>query len=162
MQYEFLPAVVVDGVFGERTLEAVMLFQREFMLPVTGVVDSRTWEGIRNQWERTQQDRQEPRPVRAFPGGGRSASVGEQHPFMAVPQTMFQVLSQYINGITPGEDEGLHSGASVKNVRWLQEKAGLPVNGTLDQRTWDALSRLYEVMVLPRYSESEWMEHDWG
>lgn len=29
LRYDFLPALVPDGVFGERTLEAVMLFQRE-------------------------------------------------------------------------------------------------------------------------------------
>ena len=77
-QYDFLPVLVVDGVFGESTLEAVMLFQREFMLPVTGMVDYRTWELVRERWEQTQVERQEPRAVRAFPGGGRSAEEGEQ------------------------------------------------------------------------------------
>lgn len=161
-RYDFLPVVVVDGVFGEHTLEAVMLFQREFMLPVTGVVDYRTWELVRNQWEQSKLEQQEPRAVRAFPGDGRSASEGEQHTFMAVPQTMFHVLSQYINGIAEGKKNGIHEGASVKNVRWLQGKAGLPVTGTLDQRTWDALSRLYEVFVLPRYAEDVQRDFGWG
>ena len=34
--YDFLPRLTPDGIFGERTLEAVMLFQREFFPPVTG------------------------------------------------------------------------------------------------------------------------------
>ena len=32
--YPFLPRLTPDGIFGERTLEAVMLFQREFFPPV--------------------------------------------------------------------------------------------------------------------------------
>ena len=42
-----IPRLVEDGVFGERTLEAVMIFQRDFGLPVTGVVDYETWLAIR-------------------------------------------------------------------------------------------------------------------
>ncbi len=31
-----LTRLAVDGIFGERTLEAVMVFQREYQLPVKG------------------------------------------------------------------------------------------------------------------------------
>ena len=52
--YHSLPQLVVDGVFGERTLEAVMRFQKEAGLPVTGTVDQATWNAIRNCWLRQQ------------------------------------------------------------------------------------------------------------
>ena len=45
-QYPSIPRVTPDGVFGERTLEAVMVFQREFFPPVTGMVDNDTWDAI--------------------------------------------------------------------------------------------------------------------
>ena len=51
-KYPFLPKLTPDGVFGERTLEAVMLFQRELLRPVTGVVDRRTWDEISRAWSR--------------------------------------------------------------------------------------------------------------
>ena len=37
-KYSFLPQLAVDGVFGERTLEAVMLFQRELAVAAGGAV----------------------------------------------------------------------------------------------------------------------------
>lgn len=40
------PHLAIDGVFGKETREAVALFQRRRRLPVTGVVDRRTWEAI--------------------------------------------------------------------------------------------------------------------
>ena len=46
-----LPRLVEDGVFGERTLEGVMIFQRDFGLPVTGIVDYDTWLALRVQSE---------------------------------------------------------------------------------------------------------------
>ena len=44
--YPLVPKIVADGVFGERTAEAVRVFQRIFNLPQTGVVDFATWYKI--------------------------------------------------------------------------------------------------------------------
>ena len=69
-KYPFLPQLAVDGVFGERTLEAVMLFQRELAPPVTGVVDQRTWNAIRDAWIDLERETAPPRTLRIFPGEG--------------------------------------------------------------------------------------------
>lgn len=39
--YPAIPTIAADGIFGERTREAVEAFQRIFDLPVSGVVDFR-------------------------------------------------------------------------------------------------------------------------
>lgn len=44
--YYVVPSIVADGIFGERTREAVTAFQRQFDLPQTGVVDFATWYKI--------------------------------------------------------------------------------------------------------------------
>ena len=67
LRYDFLPALVPDGVFGERTLEAVMLFQRELHPPVTGVVDRETWQAILDEWLDLERELADPRQIRAFP-----------------------------------------------------------------------------------------------
>ena len=41
--YSAIPAVSVDGIYGERTQESVRKFQNVFGLPSTGVVDYPTW-----------------------------------------------------------------------------------------------------------------------
>ncbi|WP_429145641.1 peptidoglycan-binding protein [Anaerotaenia torta] len=46
--YTAIPKVAVDGNFGPQTAEAVRTFQGIFDLPVTGVVDQRTWYRISN------------------------------------------------------------------------------------------------------------------
>ena len=61
--YPFLPRVTPDGVFGEATLEAVMLLQREFFPPVTGRVNLATWEGITALYRRAERASRSPSPT---------------------------------------------------------------------------------------------------
>ncbi len=44
--YSAIPSIAADGIFGERTKEAVREFQRVFGLPATGIVDYKTWYKI--------------------------------------------------------------------------------------------------------------------
>lgn len=46
--YPAIPAIVPDGIFGNKTREAVEKFQSVFGLPVTGIVDYNTWYEISN------------------------------------------------------------------------------------------------------------------
>ena len=44
--YPALPTITVDGIYGPATKAAVEKFQSIFGLPVTGIVDFRTWYRI--------------------------------------------------------------------------------------------------------------------
>lgn len=44
--YPLIPKIAADGIYGERTQDAVRVFQSVFGLPQTGVVDYRTWYKI--------------------------------------------------------------------------------------------------------------------
>lgn len=146
-RYSFLPELAVDGIFGEDTLEAVMLFQRELHQPVTGIVDQGTWNAIRDEWLRFEQEEALPRPVRVFPEDGRRVNPGGKEDQLILPQTMFQVLSNYLVGIRPDQPDGYHGEASVENIKWLQSRAQIDQTGVMDRLTWDMLSRLYELFV---------------
>lgn len=162
-EYEFLPELAADGVFGERTLEAVMLFQRELHPPVTGVVDRGTWRAIVERWEAAERKNGPARSLRGFPGEGSKVEEGSARDYMIVPQTMFQVLSHYFQGITHHTPDGYHSRASADNVRWLQRAAGLEETGVMDRMTWDVLSRLYEIFIVKELEEAqEGFTGGWG
>ena len=44
--YPLIPRIAVDGIYGEDTQKAVEVFQDIFNLPVTGIMDYRTWYKI--------------------------------------------------------------------------------------------------------------------
>ena len=77
--YHYLPQLAVDGVYGERTLEAVMRFQREAGLPVTGVVDQATWNAIHNCWLNQQARQSYSRATRVFPSEGIQVHEGNKY-----------------------------------------------------------------------------------
>ncbi len=146
--YKFLPQLAADGVYGERTLEAVMLFQKEAGLPVTGTVDQATWDAIRNCWLEQRARTSYSRATRIFPSEGIQVKEGETKEYLIVPQTMFNILAKQFEGITPCEADGCNGPASAGNIRWIQKAAGLPQTGCMDTATWDALSHLYEIFVV--------------
>ena len=46
-----LPMIQVDGIYGKATADAVRAFQRRKKLPVTGIVDRKTWDLLYRQFE---------------------------------------------------------------------------------------------------------------
>ena len=88
-----------------------------------------------------------PRPVRAFREQAFEVRAGQCCVHMCPVQAMFLALSQVIEEIEPAPVNALHTGASVRNVIWLQGRAGLPETGTMEKQTWNALTRLYDVFL---------------
>ena len=156
-----LTSLAVDGVFGERTLEAVLRFQKKAGLPMTGRADPATWEALRAQWRELEGRAGPTRPVRVFPAEGTRVEAGTVREYLILPQTMFRVLARQFAGIADAPADGVHTAASADNVRWIQRAGGLPPTGTLDQPAWDALSRLYEVFVV-RERERDGFDGGWG
>lgn len=158
---EGLSRVMVDGVFGERTLEAVLRFQKAAGLPVTGEVNLETWDKLVEQWRLLEERLGPTRSIRLFPAEGTRVEAGARREYLILPQTMFQVLSRQFAGIADAPADGVHTAASADNVRWIQRAGGLPETGTMDQPAWDALSRLYEVFVV-RERERDGFDGGWG
>ena len=50
--YNRIPVLIPDGIYGERTADAVRQFQRIFDMPQTGVVDFATWYKISDKYVR--------------------------------------------------------------------------------------------------------------
>ena len=142
-----LPYLTPDGVFGETTLEAVMTFQRENSLPVTGVVDRATWDAISAAYRRARQILYPPRGTDLFPFPSERVEPGQATPMLLPIQAMFCALAEFLKGIRDEVPCGILDGATADNIRWLQRRGGLAVTGCLDRETYALLSRVYETFV---------------
>lgn len=140
--------LAIDGVFGERTLEAVMLFQREYYPPVTGVVDMGTWDAIRDAYFRIELNYGNPPPLNVLPNGTYTAAEGQEGEPMLIVQAMFSSLTKVVTNFQPCHKfNGCNDGETHANIRVVQGLAGLPVNGVLDRATWAFLVQLYQALV---------------
>lgn len=145
--YEFLPRLTPDGVFGEQTLEAVMLFQREFFPPVTGRVDQATWDAIAAAYRKSIALQKSSFPFAGYPGPNKTIYPGEDSTYLRLLQSMFQTLAQTLTGVEAGPVSGSYDVPTGRNIRWAQRAAGQPENGVLDQACWDTVNRLYRLFV---------------
>ncbi|MGN9909226.1 peptidoglycan-binding domain-containing protein [Phytohabitans sp. LJ34] len=122
--------LVVDGSFGPATETATREFQKQAGLPVTGVVDAATWA--------------------ALPTGNPMPVLSEGSSGPAV-KSLQQVLTSGAAGLwetTPGGVDGMFGPGTGKSVRAFQLWAGLPADGVVGQKTWDAASALEFVVGL--------------
>ena len=142
-----LVRLAIDGVFGERTLEAVMVFQREYNHPVTGVVDLGTWDAIREAYLQVELYFGSPPPLNVLPNGAYTADQGAQGEPVLIVQAMFAALTKKVSNFKSCEINGCNDGETHANIRIVQGLAGLPVTGSLDRATWSFLVQLYQALV---------------
>ena len=139
--------LAVDGVFGERTLEAVMIFQREYHEPVNGVVDLSTWDAIREAYIKIELLYGIPPALNVLPNGGYTAQEGEESEPVLIVQAMFVSLAKKVTNFKPCEINGCNDGNTHADIRIVQGLAGLPITGVLDRATWSFLVQLYQALV---------------
>lgn len=146
--YPVIPRLVPDGLFGEETLEAVMIFQREFRLPVTGTVDNATWDAVALTYARTTQNLENPLLTNGFPDRLSTFSPGDRCVYLLMIQAMFNALSHTLEEVENVPVDGLHAGGSVRNTKWLQRKGNLKETGVMGKDEWNLLVRIYEVFLI--------------
>lgn len=138
------------GIFDEATLEAVMIFQRDFGLPVTGIVDQLTWDTIKDAYYLNLFQFGEPPLLHVFPGGTNTVNEFERAAEARIAQAMLTELAFLFSNFEQPLSDGINSGATTRNLRLIQSLAGLPDNGTMDRATWAILAALYRTYITRR------------
>ncbi len=144
-----LPRLEPDGVFGEDTMEAVMLFQKSQGLPVTGSVDGDTWEALTKVYISVMRPSQPPQPVCLYSRiAGWSVSPGEFSLLLFPIQGMFSALSERLGGVQVAAPSGWLDQTTAANLRWLQRCSSCEECGSLNLATWNYLRRVYETFIV--------------
>lgn len=114
------PSLVVDGDFGPATEEAVKQFQESAGLPVTGVVDTATWDAL---------------PLGNAMPVLKNGSKGD--PVRSLQLTL--TAGAYgLWEVTPQGVDGIFGPNTEASVRAFQTWARIQVDGIVGQQTWDA------------------------
>ena len=139
-----VPSVAVDGIFGAATKAAVEAFQRAYGLPVTGIVETATWNRLYNTF-RGQYD--------SLPENYFS---GETLPYPGTPQRIgssgaaVRALQEYMNYLANTYDsiprlvvDGVFGQRTADAVRAFQALSGIEESGIAGEATWDAITAAY-------------------
>lgn len=142
-QFAVIPAT---GFFDEATLEAVLRFQKQEHLPVTGIVDEETWNSIAASFLKAYQQLP-PTAVPPYALDNRTIYPGQSYPALYPIQGMLNGLSSVLEGFSAVPVTGNLEQVTEQNLRHVQRCAGLPENGALDRATWEALVRLFQTFL---------------
>ena len=142
-----IPSVVPDGIYGKDTMRSVTAFQQGIGLPVTGVVDQRTWDAIVVAYELALVEQIEAESLQLLLNPGQVIRKGEQNLNLYVVQAVLKVLSQVYAEITPPSQTGVLDLATMNALMAFQQLHQLPVTGELDKQTWKRLALQYPLAV---------------
>lgn len=142
--YPAIPKVAaVDGIFGARTENALMAFQRIFDLNPDGVVGPATWYAlVRLYTAVTSLSELRSQGQKFYTiawNQGQPISPGDRGIRVEHLQYMIRVLSAYISQIPSVTVDGVYGSATRSAVLAAQGFFRLPQTGTVDLVTWDEI-----------------------
>ena len=134
-----IPSVIPDGIYGQRTMNAVSTFQRVYGLPVTGITDQSTWEQIVAVYEPALVRTGKAEPIEIIFEPNQVFRLGDRSPYLYLLQGMLIALSDAYPTIDPPESTGTIDATTAAGLAGFQALAGLPPTGELDRLTWKYL-----------------------
>lgn len=146
--YPAIPKIrPVNGIYDEKTQEAVRQFQRIFNLTPDGIVGKATWYrlvnlyiGVTQLGELVSEGQQFRRVGFQYPGVLRQGDSGGG---VWSLQYMLAVLAQFNAVIPQVRVDGAFGADTERAVRAFQNFVGLPEDGVVGEQTWNALFRSY-------------------
>lgn len=140
--YPAIPKISsVDGIFGPETEASVRAFQSIFNLAVDGVIGKGTWYAIFRLYSGILQLSELVSEGQTFPqlnfDYNSYQTYGPEQ--ISLLQYLLSVLSQFYTTIPFVNIDGIYGEQTRQAVRALQQDAGLPQTGVVDEATWNAL-----------------------
>ena len=142
--YPSVPRINIDGEFGPATETAVKAFQKLFGLTQDGVIGRATWDKL---YQQSQVLRTSDGPVRAYrllPWPGLTLAQGAQGVDVAWLQFLLEYIAYFYDEVqAPDGIDGIFGSSTKVSLESFQREFSLPVTGTADETTWDALTATF-------------------
>jgi len=140
-----IPTVIPDGIYGQMTADAVRHFQKEYGLPVTGVVDFETWQAVKDAYKAAESAASPGTAVCVFPSHDYVVSPLERSDIVMCIQSILAALVVAYDEFEDVEINGIFDEKTSDAVRLFQRINMLDDTGTVDKKTWDSLVRSYNM-----------------
>ena len=140
-----LEPVSRSGYYGTETVAAVERFQEFYGLPVTGIVDTATWNTISRIYTETVASLPagyEGTNAKLYPGYFLTRGMRDQN--VRALQTYLSVIAQNIPEIPSVSITGFYGEQTESAVREFQQLFSLPVSGAVGPVTWSTIANQYD------------------
>ncbi len=135
-----IPTVLVDGIYGSETREAVRIFQQKNGFAPTSQVNFETFTEIDSQYSALIRQTENEGSLPDFSKlEGNAISPGERSEYVIALKTMISKISERDESFAT-EIDNVFDAKTEDNIRRLQEIFGHEVNGTVDLALWKDIS----------------------
>ncbi len=146
--YNTIPAVDIDGTFGEATRAAVVDLQNTFGLVPDGIVGPATWEAMYRAYLGIVGTVPEEYVVSGtIPFPGVVLRQGSDSVSVRILQEYLNRISATYSAIPPVTPTGYFGSRTEQSVRAFQQQFGLEVTGVVDALVWTAIADLYSDLL---------------
>ncbi len=138
----------ISSIFDNATQNAVLVFQTEYGLPSTGVVNRETWNKITSVYSDI---------LRSLPAGYEGEAAKLYPGYFITPgavgdnvtdlQTYLLRISQALGNIPPVTVNGIYDETTRDAVSVFQELYGIPATGATGPVTWQKIAQIYDSIV---------------
>jgi len=132
-----VPKVTADGFYGQRTVEAVKIFQSNHNLPQTGKTDTATWNKIISVYRGY--INAEPEPLRVFPKSGQIIKQGDCGIAVFVIQSMLADIHKTYCDIPCIKPCGHYTEETAQAVKEFQKLVNMKPTGAVSLGVWNML-----------------------
>ena len=146
-EYEEIPLVVPDGIFGQQTRRSVTAFQKKYSMPQTGTIDNDTWDKILAVYTEIVERNMLPNQVRVFFHPHMKILPGETNDYLYPIQSVMLLLSKWFGNLGTLEITGENDSQTTAMVKKLQQIFRMEEDGIIDKRFWNKLAGLYEMHI---------------
>ncbi len=136
-----------DGVYGKHTQKAVEDFQRMHGMRMTGTVDAKTWNALKQDYLSEMIARQPAAPLEIIMQPHQVMEKGCSNTNVYLVQAMIRALDQYIPDLPVVDVTGKLDSKTERAIKWLQDRCDLPQSGDVDKNTWRFLAHEYRSMI---------------
>ena len=140
-----VPRIVLDGIYGRQTKNAVVAYQREYGLKITGDADMATWQSVKDTYERIMAKYAAPLPLCVFPDYNYVVKTGEKSDVSAVIQIILHCLSGEYGFTATDKISGVFNEKDAEEIKILQSVHGLSQTGEVDIYTWNCICSDYNL-----------------
>ncbi len=137
-----IPRVIPDGIYGEKTAEAVRIFQEEYGLKPTGEIDKATWNRLVQVYSEYTRDIV---LLDVFPEN-YVLKPGDSGAVVYIIQVILNTLSVRFSNIPSVELSGVYDESTADAVRKFRETAALSPFEGIDFEAWNKLASGFNMM----------------
>ena len=142
--YSSIPRINIDGEYGPATETAVKAFQKLFGLTQDGVIGPATWEKLYQQSQTLRTRDGLVHAYRLLPWPGFALAQGAMGSDVAWMQFLLEYIGYFYDQVqSPGGIDGVFGSKTRDSLESFQREFSLPVTGTADETTWNALTATF-------------------